>query len=123
MAGFDPLHMPQGDDALAKLLDGVTLDPVPEIVTTGKHMHVITNQSMPAIVAYNRPPQMFVRTGSLVRIGEDENGVARIEPLSEAGLRGILSRCARYMTRTGPDKFLDSDPPLKVVKDIMALPE
>jgi len=122
MAGFEALDAPKGMDALAELLDGVTLNTIPEIITTGRHMHVITDQTLPAINSYNRPPRIFVRTGSLVRVNVDETGAARIDLLSEAGLRGILSRCARYMIRTGPDRFEDSDPPLKVVKDIMALP-
>jgi hypothetical protein len=121
MAGFEPLHMPESEEELAKMLDDVNIDPLPEIIVTNRHLHDITNQTIPALIAHNTPPQVFVRAGSLVRIGKDENGVAQINILSEAGLRGILSRCARYLERCRSDS-VDSDPPVRVVKDIMTLP-
>jgi hypothetical protein len=67
-------------------------------------------------VAYNNPPHVFVREGSLVRI-RDVDGIIRIEPLSETALRGVLARAANFveMSEKGPGR--DADPPMKVVKD------
>lgn len=122
MAGSESLEFPESEEELANLLEGVSLGSVPEIYVNGRHLHDITNETLPALVYYNRTPHIFVRAGSLVRINKDENDIYRVEPLSEAGLRGILSRCARYMVQCGRGRVEDADPPLKVVKDILSLP-
>jgi len=73
---------------------------------------------------YNNPPTIFARSGQLVRIRKDENGNYVIEMLSEAALRGILSRCARFV-QCGPEgkgEPKPTDPSVKLVKDILALP-
>ena len=92
----------------------------PVIVITGKHMQDITAECLPAIVAHNTPPYVFIRTGSLVRIKKDEKGTMGIEQLGESSLRGILARAVKFIDING-DKVSNTDPPLKVVKDILAL--
>jgi len=106
--------------AQAQNADGQT-KPLLEICITDRHMHEITAESLPELVAYNSPPKIFVKAGCLVQIAEDENGKVRIELLSESALRGSLSRCAQY-TAIFPKKNVAGNPPLMVVKDILALP-
>jgi hypothetical protein len=92
----------------------------PEIIISGKHMQDITTEALPAIIANNTPPLVFVRAGSLVRIRPGEHGTMSIEPLNEPALRGILARAAKFMKIQWME-MINTDPPLKVVKDILAL--
>lgn len=103
--------------------EGVTLLSIPEIVVTNKHLHEITALALPALERYNHPPTIFVRSGQLVRVRKDESGATGIELLSESALRGMLSRCARFIeyVKGGDEKPVD--PSLKLVKDVLALPE
>lgn len=100
---------------------GVPLFSIPEILINDRHLHELTNLAMPALVGYNHPATLFVRAGQLVRVRQDENGNYVIELLSEAALRGILSRCARFMALAERENR-PTKPPLAVVKDILALP-
>lgn len=96
------------------------IDGRPEIIVTNRHMQDITADALPAIVAHNTPPHIFVRAGCLVRIRKDEQGTMGIEPLNEPALRGILARAAKFI-EVREKKKNNTDPPLKVVKDILAL--
>ncbi|MGD0952517.1 MAG: hypothetical protein ABR985_09000 [Methanotrichaceae archaeon] len=92
----------------------------PTIVITGKHMQDITAECLPAIVAHNTPPYIFVRAGSLVRVKKDEKGTMCIDPLGEPALRGVLARSADFLY-VDASGYSNADPPVKVVKDILAL--
>jgi hypothetical protein len=91
-----------------------------EIVITGMHMQEITAECLPAIVAHNTPPYIFVRAGSLVRVKKDEKGTMCIDPLGEPALRGVLARSADFLY-VDASGYSNADPPVKVVKDILAL--
>jgi hypothetical protein len=95
-------------------------DSRPEIIITNRHMQDITADALPAIVAHNTPSYNFVRAGCLVRIREDEHGTLGIEALNEPALRGILARSGKFI-EVRDKKKSNADPPLKVVKDILAL--
>jgi len=97
-------------------------DGLPEIVVTAAWLYTLTVATLPALVAANEPPTMFARSGALVRIRPDENGIMQIEPLSESALRGMMARCARYMKINHDDEAVPTYPPSAVVKDILALP-
>jgi len=101
--------------------DGVQLISIPEITVNDLHLHELTDQALPVMARYNRPPTIFARSGQLVRIRKDENGNCVIEMLSEAALRGILSRCARFMVWVGRD-CKPTKPPMSLVNDILSLP-
>jgi len=116
-------EVPDFDRAMEEAArDGVELFSIPEILVNDKHLHEITNLVMPAMVGYNRPATLFVRSGQLVRVRQDENGNYVIELLSEAALRGILSRCVRFVVWAERGENRPTKPPLAVVKDILALP-
>lgn len=100
---------------------GVPLFSIPEIIINDRHLHELTDLAMPALVGYNHPATLFVRSGQLVRVRQDENGNYVIELLSEAALRGILSRCARFMAWVGRD-CKPTKPPMSLVNDILSLP-
>lgn len=115
---------PDFDKALEEAeRDGVELISIPEIVINDLHLHELTALALPAVARYNNPPTIFVRSGQLVRIRQDESDSAIIEVLSESALRGYLSRCARFVAYVpGEREPKPTDPSVKLVKDIMALP-
>jgi hypothetical protein len=93
--------------------------PLVEIMISYRHLQDITADSLPAIVVHNNPPRTFVREGRLVRI-RDVDGIIRIEPLNESSLMGILARSADFVQKVKRDT-VSADPPMKVVKDILAM--
>lgn len=101
--------------------DGVQLISIPEITVNDLHLHELTDQALPVMARYNQPPMIFVRSGQLVRLRKYEDGNYVIETLNEAALRGILSRCARFMVWVGRD-CKPTKPPMSLVNDILSLP-
>lgn len=97
----------------------------PEIQINNRHLQDITEDALRALAASNDPAALFVRSGSLVRVAEDENGVPAIQKVSEDGLRGRLARVAFFYrlnaSRNSPE-VTRADPPGAVVRDILALP-
>lgn len=97
----------------------------PEIQINNRHLQDITEDALSALTASNDPAELFVRSGSLVRVAEDENGVPAIQKVSEDGLRGRLARVAFFYrlnaSRNSPE-VTRADPPGAVVRDILALP-
>jgi hypothetical protein len=97
----------------------------PEIQINNRHLQDITEDALRALAASNDPAELFVRSGSLVRVAEDENGVPAIQKVSEDGLRGRLARVAFFYrlnaSRNSPE-VTRADPPGAVVRDILALP-
>lgn len=97
----------------------------PEIQVNSRHLQDITEDSLKALATSNNPAELFVRSGSLVRVAEDENGVPAIQKVSEDGLRGRLARVAFFYrlnaSRNSPE-VTRADPPGAVVRDILALP-
>jgi len=101
----------------------VSILSIPEIIINDLHLHELTSLALPAMARYNNPPTIFVRSGQLVRIRLDESNSAIIEVLSESALRGYLSRCARFVAYVpGEREPKPTDPSVKLVKDIIALP-
>jgi len=65
--------------------------------------------------------QFFQREGVLVRLRFQDDSGPKVEPLSADALRGVLDRTADWIRTTMAGVFT-ADPPLKVVKDLLALP-
>jgi hypothetical protein len=114
---------PDFDQALEEAAHrDVSILSIPEIIINDRHLHELTSLALPAMARYNNPPTIFVRSGQLVRIRQDERDSVIIEVLSESALRGYLSRCARFMAYVpGEREPKPTDPSVKVVKDVLAL--
>lgn len=97
----------------------------PEIQINNRHLQDITEDALTTLAASNDPAKLFVRSGALVRVVEDENGVPGIQGITEDALKGYLARAA-YFYRVNASKnspeIARADPPGAVVKDILALP-
>jgi len=93
-----------------------------EIVVNGAPLREQTAMALDALADVNDPPFVFQRARSLVRVAYDENDMPIIETLSEAGIRGILERCAVFVKKNIKGGTSPVAPPIDVVRDLAALP-
>lgn len=102
-----------------------SIEDKPQIQINNRHLQDITEDALSALAASNDPAELFVRSGALVRVAEDENGVPSIQEITEDALKGRLARAAYFYranaSKNSPD-LTRADPPTAVVKDILALP-
>lgn len=94
---------------------------LPQIVASGRPLRDMTRDAMACLHAANEPPVLFSRSGSLVRIRDDEKGRPIIDPVNNPILRWRLARVANFVheTEEGPKHI---PPPHDVVTDVLALP-
>ena len=94
--------------------------PLRTIRVNNRHLRDVTSDALAALVERNNPPEVFVRSGALVRVREDENGVPQIQVMEDSHARGRLARVADFVriTDNGETKV---NPPEVVVKDLQAL--
>ena len=96
---------------------------LPIIVVTNRFLREKTADTIAAVEQANKPPQIFERSGHIVRIGYDEFGAPYIETLTESACRGFIERAASYIrvNDKGETAPLPA-PPLDIVRDFMSLP-
>jgi hypothetical protein len=92
---------------------------LPTITTNNRQLREVSDAALAALRKGNDPPQLFDRHGRLVEIVRKSDGKPAIREVSEAALRGHLSRTAKYVQRPS-DRAIECNPPIAVVKDILA---
>ena len=97
-----------------------TDDSRPLIPVSGRHLRDQTDDALSALLEANDPPQIFVRSGLLVRVLSDEVGQPMVDDLSVDGLRMQLARAANCV-RQAHDRWVPVAPPPDVVRDLLAL--
>jgi hypothetical protein len=108
---------------------------LPEIRVNGVQLRDVSEACVEALLQGNTPPTLFVRGGRLVRFFCDENQHPTIETMTEAGLRGELTRCADFYHQGKPAPltlatkkantaplFTATSPPKDVVQTLLSLP-
>lgn len=98
-------------------------DGLPEICADEGDLAELAEQAWQAIQKSNNPPHLFQRGGDMVRILRGDDGAPYLGTVSEAGLRGILARCAKWYTVNPNGERKPARPPLDVVRDMQAAPE
>ncbi len=100
---------------------GVSRDELPTIIVNNRQLPEVTAEAIKALAERNDPPEIFVRTGRLVRVREDENGTPEIQLMDDPHIKGRLARVANYVrtTEKGQTKVI---PPDWLVKDVGQLP-
>jgi hypothetical protein len=78
----------------------------------------IAEEALWALINHNRPPRIFSRAGSLVRLHKNE--ILVIEPLSVDALKNALARAAGFNKKQGKES-INVSPPNEVVRDILAM--
>ncbi|MCE5311474.1 MAG: bifunctional DNA primase/polymerase [Acidobacteriales bacterium] len=97
---------------------------LPTIVASDRELRDVSSDVIEALRAANNPPELFVRTGQMVNVAQDEDGRHSIREVTEAFLRGRMSRCANFCRvwgREGMKSQSPTNPPIDVVRDVLAL--
>ncbi len=97
---------------------------LPKIIVNNRHLRDMTADALGAIEAANTPPEVFVRSGRLVRIQDDENGTPMITTLTDNHVKGRLARvadCVKVYKDKDEVRETRVSPPDVVVRDIQAL--
>jgi len=88
---------------------------------TNLRLREITERAIIALEIDNEPPQIFVRSGGLVRIMMDENGTPSIEICSPVILKHVLERAADFSRILSNNTEKVISPPREVVDDVLAI--
>jgi hypothetical protein len=96
------------------------------IVVNNRELRDVSADAIAALRSANAPPLLFVRSGQMVQVVADERGRHSIAEVSEAFLRGRMTRSADFR-RLVRDKnrnptYPATNPPIEVVRDVLALP-
>lgn len=95
--------------------------PLPKVVVTGRQLRDLTSEALKNLYKDNKPPRIFRRGGTLIRVAQDEKGRPFTEMLTESALRGYLARCCDFLRATARNGMTAVAPPLDVVRDILSL--
>ena len=115
--GMTPPDVSDGDDHHVSLIP----EEKRKIFVTDQELPDLTDLAINAIVASNHPPRLFKFRRSLARIVFDDRQNALIEPLTEAALRGLLSRCVSFFKVAKDYHETWISAPKEVIQDIMTL--
>jgi hypothetical protein len=96
-------------------------DELPKIVVNNRQLPEVTAEAIAALAARNDPPEVFVRTGRLVRVRENENGIPEIQVMEDSHIKGRLARVAKFVRNTEKGET-EVIPPDWLVKDVGQLP-
>ncbi len=104
--------------------DQESTDPGPEdrkINITSFRLREINELSLLALQRDNDPPKIFIRSGGLVRVIQDEKGTPSIQICDPDILKHNLERAADFVKLRGTDASEKPiSPPMEVIKDILA---
>lgn len=92
------------------------------IIVNGTRLQDQTAMALDALSDVNDPPFIFHRSRSLVMVTNDENDAPLISNINVPRLRGILERCASFVTIDSKANHTPCAPPLTVVNDVANLP-
>ena len=101
---------------------GGRADCLPTIVITDRDLPDISGEAAAHLARANDPPELFRREGSLVRVAS-EDGAVRVEPVTDAILRGYLARAAHWRRRAPNGSQEAAWTPRTVVQDVAVQPD
>ncbi len=110
--------------ALIAELSGVALPDsanLPQIRTDSRQLRDVVRDAWGAIRASNDGPEIFQRTGFLIRLIPGDGG-PRIDLLNEDVVYGRLARVANWVRRFGK-LVVDTHPPRDVARDMLVYPD
>lgn len=89
------------------------------IVHNGRQLHAVVTDGMEALAATNTPPTLFVRSGQMVRLREDEDRRPMIEALRAEHVRSRLSDAADWYRALKDGELTATPPPLDVATSVV----
>jgi hypothetical protein len=96
---------------------------LPAIIVNNTQLSDLTDQALAAVAQANKPPQVFVRAGTLARVVCDENGQPKIDPFDRVKMRCRLSQVANFFSlRRGQDGYepVGVNPPLSLAENVLS---
>ena len=91
------------------------------MVANNRQLRDVTAEIVALLHRANEPPRLFVQAGRLVRLRQDEQGQAWLEPVSDLHLRHRLSQIADVVYATSdPDQVWHVIPSLALMRDVLA---
>ena len=97
-------------------------DGLPVIEVHDRPLRAISEDTLAALIQANSPPTLFVRERALTRSALDDNNRPILEALSEAHVRGVMTRTANFVVRH-KDRVSHVLPPREVAQDLLVLGE
>jgi hypothetical protein len=113
------LHQAEAAERLANIPERAGL---PKIFTNNRQLRDYSAEALAALQKSNNPPYLFVRSGRMVAVNQDEKGRHGITEVEKDGLRGWMTRSANYYRISGKGEAIEVPPPLEAVVDILARP-
>lgn len=94
-----------------------------DIIVTSRQLREISDNSLKALEAANNldGQNLYIRSGMLTTLREDEKGSPKIQPVNETILRGRLTRAANFYKVKSDGNFVDVPPPMDVTRDVLEL--
>jgi len=92
----------------------------PTIKVANRDANDVTNDVLNAMVAYNNPPNIFKRNGSLVRLQFSDRPI--LAPIGLAHVRQHIGEVASYVMTKGENRLLVF-PPKHIAENITVLPD
>jgi len=101
------------------------------IVVNSRFLPSLTREALNALVAKNYPPELFIRSGEIVKVvniqEKDKKNQSFTRPtiklVNEPTLKGHLARSAQYVNvrkkKDGEKEYIPTFPPMDLVRDIM----
>ncbi len=118
---------PNVDPVTGEILDRAPMDTRaprrPDIVHNGRQLDELADQATHALIANNDPPRLFVRSGNLARLREDEDDRPIIESLKADHCRRELAASANWYRVTKEGERTSTSPPLDVSATVLAAGE
>jgi hypothetical protein len=93
---------------------------LPQIITDNIQLSDLTVAGIAALRRANVPPIIFVRSGALCRVTQDEKGQPAIEPVDKVKLRARLTVVAVFFSIGKQDSLVGTNPPLALCENILA---
>jgi hypothetical protein len=95
----------------------------PIIVYNDRQLDEVTREALGLLQSSNLPPELFVRSGQIVRVRTDEENRPIIDIVGEPELRSRLASVTDAMTNGKSGRLVNCFPHKDVVKNILALGE
>jgi hypothetical protein len=91
-----------------------------QVLISGRQLRDISRDAIKQTAVKNDPPSLFVRSGCLVHVIQDENERPSVSQVTESRLRGVIARTCDFMKYDRFGELKDAFPPVDVVRDILA---
>ncbi len=94
----------------------------PQIKVGNRQLPELTKEGLGALQTANTPPVLFVRSGRMVRVVQDEKRRPVSNELNEHALRGQLARAADFYKLSPKGQTWNVSPPMDLVRDVLSRP-